>query len=252
VGASFESLYVEGKTDVATAYERACSDALHEHGYDSYNGSISTTRGVTPLFSTPVPIEHARLLYRSMAADKRMGKWGQAGAIPIAESSAGVLKTVRFSINTISALPGDISKEAETSALRDLSIGSYLTKVSVIDTRPVWVSSVLTQDSEPVISYHVRSGNKTHGIFLIKEQALAAAASLVEENVRRLAEHPDRRLMNEIEVVPVCTVDGSVLDNVAKFTPVLESCGSLCEAEILTWDQEPAVSGWMFYFWAAV
>lgn len=74
--------YGEG-TDPGAVYNRLVQQALHEHGNDAYNGSISTTGGFVVQQTTPVTLDEA---YR-IAEDSldRYSKWEACGALPIVD-----------------------------------------------------------------------------------------------------------------------------------------------------------------------
>jgi hypothetical protein len=79
-----------GKT-VQEAYRNACDESQYESGHDSYNGTISTTRGFR-LFSKEEHPRYGTKVFQKWENDiienDKFGieKWGKAGAVEIPRS----------------------------------------------------------------------------------------------------------------------------------------------------------------------
>ena len=69
-----------GKT-VEEAYIHACNEATWEHGYDAYNGTISTTQGFVEI--TPKPRRNTQEVVTeySEIMEGIIEKWGKCGAL---------------------------------------------------------------------------------------------------------------------------------------------------------------------------
>lgn len=92
------------ETDLSTAYRAACD----EHGHDAYNGTISTTSGVSRVLDGHAMTEHgaqivAGWLNNGLVGDARGHKWEDANGIAIASDDAFTLttKTLRFSLDDL-------------------------------------------------------------------------------------------------------------------------------------------------------
>jgi len=83
---SFTEVYY-GKASAPDAYSELVSQALVEYGHDGYNGTISTTRGVSLVKVQPMTVEAASAL-AEMRIEK-LSKWDVCEAIPlVAETRA--------------------------------------------------------------------------------------------------------------------------------------------------------------------
>jgi len=82
MGASNISQVIYGKT-LADAYNNACQEATYEHGHDSYNGTISTTRGVKLVQPTQKQITDKYLRAFQNASWDRTEKWGHVEALAL-------------------------------------------------------------------------------------------------------------------------------------------------------------------------
>lgn len=71
-------------------------DARIEYGSEPYNGTISTTNGVTVMHSTPTSSAGAHRLADQLL--DKTAKWGAAGAIPLAESRPPVEKELKLRV----------------------------------------------------------------------------------------------------------------------------------------------------------
>jgi len=86
--------------DLDTAYRYACESAAHEHGREPYNGTISTTNGVSQVLAGHVmtgkgAAEVARWASNGDLPEAPAGcKWEDAKAIAIASEDAFTFKTV--------------------------------------------------------------------------------------------------------------------------------------------------------------
>jgi hypothetical protein len=83
---------VIGKYTPAEAYRKLCDDALYYNGHDSYNGTISTTRGFTnlteraPRYGTKAfhKWEDDVLNHEKFSVEK----WGSAGFVEISPNTS--------------------------------------------------------------------------------------------------------------------------------------------------------------------
>jgi hypothetical protein len=92
MGATSFMFTIDGD-NVRQAYSNAVEDALHYHGHDNYNGTISTTRGVREFTWTkskqfPTPQDYADHLMMNGTIQK----WGSAGCILIKSEKKDVEK----------------------------------------------------------------------------------------------------------------------------------------------------------------
>lgn len=70
------------------AYADAVAHARQEHGYDSFNGSISTTSGVQPHPTVITPVSREAAVGATDSRMDHLNKWENCEAIPIAEPAA--------------------------------------------------------------------------------------------------------------------------------------------------------------------
>lgn len=84
--------------DCAAAYRAACEQALYEHGHDGYNGTISTTDGVSVVQATPLPQAVAERLAESKL--EQFSKWGPVGAVAVGDPAAYRLRSRTLTITT--------------------------------------------------------------------------------------------------------------------------------------------------------
>lgn len=84
------------ETDPRKAYEALIDDALSMHGSDSYNGTISTTRGFRVHSSAPLSPLAADAL--STARLTSLEKWGNCEAIAVGAAKKTKEKTFTFTI----------------------------------------------------------------------------------------------------------------------------------------------------------
>ena len=94
--------------DMPAAYRAACDDAVHEYGYEPYNGTISTTSGVSRVLNGHTMTEQgaqtvAGWLNDGVAGDARAHKWEDAKGIAIASDAAFTFttKTLRFNLDDL-------------------------------------------------------------------------------------------------------------------------------------------------------
>lgn len=86
MGSHSFDVYVATTKSAEEAYEGAVKDALHEHGHDGYNGTISTTSGFQIMSQRPLPMREAyELVERTI---ENFHKWEACGAIPVIEDKA--------------------------------------------------------------------------------------------------------------------------------------------------------------------
>ncbi len=103
--------------DLRTAYDAVCTDAVSVHGRDPYNGTISTTTGVTRVLNPQVMTAKGAALAAGWMIDGRAGddyrahKWEEAKAVAIMSDDAFTFRTttLRFNLDDlreyISSLP---------------------------------------------------------------------------------------------------------------------------------------------------
>lgn len=74
-----------GPVTAEQAYSTLCEEALHEHGHDGYNGTISTTSGVHVVTQTPQTREQASKIMGERI--EGLHKWDACEAIPLVEET---------------------------------------------------------------------------------------------------------------------------------------------------------------------
>ena len=251
MGSSFETTYVSDSNNAQLAYNMSCDRAYYESGHDSYNGSITTTNGFFVASLDHVPLQQATRLMRIMASDKRISKWGNAAAIPVAHADSFKSKTLDFDVTSSSVDHWELHAEAETFASKALAAGEFLASVEILRKKPVWRSTVIKTPGRPKFMYQVRTDNRTFGTYASKTEAVSAAKELASERISKLRAGADTRLASPVTVVPVASIDGSQVENSVIFKPELESCRIFCRATVLTPKSETTQAGWFFYYWAA-
>lgn len=84
MGAHNFATVATGRT-MEAAYRSACEEATYEHGHDSYNGTISTTRGAI-LKTLPGKCTAAAIRRFEDEATERTEKWGACWAVELSLS----------------------------------------------------------------------------------------------------------------------------------------------------------------------
>lgn len=221
-----------GKHDVQTAYRHAVDQALVEYGNEPYNGTISTTNGVT------IHDRHIRSLNEAYDfgcgdALDRYQKWESCGAIAVGEVPTGKARTITRTItltdpeNTY-GLPMDRLKELLKPSLKD---GEVVITAKVEDEVFKWKKTV------------TRAKGRGHRVFMVgmrefeteklavdyvlgqKEGFVQGVTTITEKYVRD--GNP-----TTVEVKPASR----------KFKIV---------AEVAKAKGAPVQTGWMFFGWAA-
>lgn len=101
--------YVAG-TNLKLCYDQAVEQATHEHGFDDYNGTISTTSGAVLYQHHPVTLERAYEIASSDAVEQ-YHKWDACGAIPVCESTNVDTREVECEITLLG--PGHLYSRKE-------------------------------------------------------------------------------------------------------------------------------------------
>lgn len=95
MGAHDVTHYISGyENDLKGAYRQLVDNALHDHGYDGYNGTISTTSGVHQVFPTAARIAVSRKEAENFAEARfdHIEKRGHCEAILVREEKPEVSK----------------------------------------------------------------------------------------------------------------------------------------------------------------
>lgn len=118
MGAHDFSTIIYGIDNLREAYAAACDQAIHEHGHDSYNGTISTTHGVTrsPLASTPMREDQIDWQAVSERRD-HLSKWENCEALPIKQVKPARHRSIG-SVEVEARVPSDVFTEGITYEAR--------------------------------------------------------------------------------------------------------------------------------------
>jgi hypothetical protein len=129
--------------DLGEAYDGAVREARAEHGNDGYNGTISTTSGVTPSTRSVMTVSGATLWADAHLDDAE--KWGAALAVPTAPDDAFQLTVERFKVTLDD---GDEHSWSVQHALeqkaRGLAFRRHGTAVHKVEVRPKVKTKVVT------------------------------------------------------------------------------------------------------------
>lgn len=98
MGAHSFGYYVKTQASAVEAYRSETEHATHEHGYDGYNGTISTTAGVQEFTGTPLTEAEASRRAEALIDAHEVEKWGYAGALAVYEPEAKHVRKVTRSI----------------------------------------------------------------------------------------------------------------------------------------------------------
>lgn len=115
MGASDFHLVVRGNNDLNEAYSRACEDARYEHGSDGYNGTISTTNGVSLVHREFVPVQVANRMaeYDDDSPYWRgLEKWEACAAIPLLAKDCVTVREVVLNVAIDGAPDYDVRRKA--------------------------------------------------------------------------------------------------------------------------------------------
>lgn len=232
---------VSEQADPAAAYRDLVADALAEHGRDTYNGTISTTRGFRVFASTPLTPSAAQRI-----AEERLGaleKWGHCEAVAV-----GSVTRVRTVKRTIDAASLDASVRHERL---DTALVAEKTMIPV----PL-IAGFRILDSAPKYRYRtVKAGpvrrvwtTSTGGEYANRADAVAAAK-------KRLVERSERSASGLASVI-----EGS--DRVEIFQRTVRTPEAAIERTLASWkvrleidivedDTVLPFDHWLFYGWAA-
>lgn len=254
MGAAFETVYIPGDTGAEAAYGKAVDEALHEHGHDSYNGSISTTRGVRALRVEPLPKKVAQRLASTFTNAPGVEKWGDAGAILVGtEDSFTRTKHVK-NINTSRNHGWEVVADVIDSLEATCGPAEWVEDVRIIDEKPRWKIIQSRTNGRVKTLYEVRRGKNTLGRFEKRAEAVKTAKDMAAS---WLKSGEEQGLSSYASVPAAFTVHAVCLndaenDCVAAFAPALQDRKVRVEITMARAKPRVARAGWLFCYWAAI
>jgi len=120
--------------DPRAAYERLVDEAISDHGRDTYNGTISTTRGFRVFSSVPTTKVAADSLSRSRL--EHLEKWGHCEAIAVGRAAKTTERKATFTVAP-SSPAGRYLDMSATDVAAGLGVGiDRLESFSVVSSVP--------------------------------------------------------------------------------------------------------------------
>ncbi|WP_137726372.1 hypothetical protein [Prescottella subtropica] len=101
-----ETIYTDANAE--DAYRELVEQAVHEHGHDGYNGTISTTSGVSVVRTASLRLKDAQKLGDGRL--EMLSKWGNCEAIPLVKEVAATYESdgsVIVEVDVSAAVFGD-------------------------------------------------------------------------------------------------------------------------------------------------
>lgn len=147
--------------DIAIAFDRAHSEAVHHYGTRGYTGSLAEKHGYTVVTSTLHTPEAAYRLARELMDDdddRINDKWGPAGAIPLTKVANERTVSISFKVRNSE---GVTAAEVDTAVTRSIAAYKHLDetigKIGKIKRTPIGkpVVKVTKTEAKPVIRYYV-------------------------------------------------------------------------------------------------
>ena len=259
MGASYETTYVKTTKSHTEAYGVADSDAYAQYGSDSYNGSITTTQGVTLLKSTALPRKVAERFANSEEVVRSLQKWGPAGAVLVGTDESFTRRTKKLRHETKKVEYNSIVEDIFQAAALEAAGGEYVESVKIVLDKPKWRTRNERVVVKPQICYEVRlSGQAVRdGVFEKKNDAIAKAREvsklwLQEGRGKNLVDADGRPTWESPAKVTVhAVVKTGETDQVCDFSPELVE--RVVTAEVVYAKAKSTVQndGWLFCFWAA-
>lgn len=253
MGASFETCYVAGDTSCEQAYQTATSDAYHEYGHDSYNGSITTTRGFRVVSIAALPLKVARRISSEFADGHGIDKWGQAGAIAVAGDEDFTRVTKKKTITTTRAAAWEIKADVIAEAQATCASGEWVEDVRITDEKVKWKVKATKTTGRIRTMYEVRKGahpvarheKRTDALTQAREMANAWLASGYGQKATEGFTGPQTFTVHAVCVTP--EENGCI----GAFTPELVQRKVTVEVTIAKAKRTTSRAGWLFCFWAA-
>lgn len=227
--------------DATVAYKQLCSQALAEHGSDSYNGTISTTSGFKVVSSKPIsPAQAQAIMDRRI---EHLSKWSTCEAIAVGTPVRTRPKTLWLTI------PGDSETSSEVVASAD--------KVAAaIGVSPSRIASYEILESSPKISIESSRPGPAHKVWVTSDgrqfESRAEAVKHARDTLRARHTHvrfgPSLLRSSTITVQPtiVHTPPAALVATVSSWrVKVRAQVAQEVPGEMYTFDH------WLFYGWVA-
>lgn len=227
--------------DATVAYKQLFSQALAEHGHDSYNGTISTTSGFTVVSPKPVsPAQAQSIMDRRI---ENLSKWSTCEAIAVGTPVRTRPKTLWITI------PGD----SETSSMVEVSLDTVAAAVGVSPSR---IASYEVLESSPKVSIESHRAGPAHKVWATSDgrqfESRAEAVKHARDTLRVRHSHvrsgPALLRSSTITVQPtiVHTPPTTLVATVSSWrVKVRAQVAQEVKGDVYTFDH------WLFYGWAA-
>jgi len=219
-------------TDLQAAYDFAVARAYEEYGNDPYNGSISTTSGVTIHDRQIRSLEEAYDLAEGDALD-RYHKWEACGAIPVGSAPTGKARTVTR--NFTIADPQD-SYTIALSRIKELLLpslkpGEVVLSAKVEDDVIKWKKTV------------TRAKGRGHRVYVVGMREFPTEKAAVDHVLAQ----------KEGFVQGVTTITEKYVRDGNPTTVEVKPASRKFKvvAEVAKTTGTPVQTGWMFFGWAA-
>jgi hypothetical protein len=259
MGASYETTYVKTTKGHTEAYSIADSDAYAQYGSDSYNGSITTTQGVTLLKGTALPRKVAERFANSESVVRSLQKWGPAGAILVATDESFTRRKKKLRHETKQVEYRTIIEDIFQTAALAAGPGEHVESVTIVVDKPKWRTRNERVVVKPQICYEVRVSGRAmrDGVFEKKTDAITKAREvsklwLQEGRGRQLVDKSGQPTWESPATVTVhAVVKTGETDQICDFSPELVQ--RVVTAEVVYAKAKNTVQndGWLFCFWAA-
>lgn len=208
---------VRGIKDASAAYDHAVKEALHEHGQDPYNGTISTTNGCTRIPGPALSLRRAeKRAYEiiDQEMDKyAISKWGNAGAIPLLATTGAVeersKKVTLDAVEYASYERGN--RDVIDNELRPLK-GYEILDWQIVDTDLTTKVKTSATDGERETRYLIE-GSRQHNAWETGFASQAEARAYIDKAVKEQEVRPGWSRANESWGIYAVTrrADGSPL-----------------------------------------
>ena len=225
------------ETDPRKAYESLVGDALSQYGSDSYNGTISTTRGFRVHSSVPLSPLAAEVLSNSRLSS--LEKWGDCEAIAVGTAKKTKEKTVTITIRPTGPVGQYLNLTAAEVAAKIGVTLERLESFTVLESTPAY--RYRTTKAGPSRRVWTTSAG---GEFTTRAEATAHAKKSLADSLRsstNLYTEGDKTL--EVFKRTLRTPEASVVRSLVSWKIKLTAC-------IATSD-ERNFEHWLFYGWAA-
>jgi hypothetical protein len=259
MGAAYETTYVNTTKSYTEAYDIATGDAYAQYGSDSYNGSITTTRGVQLLRNAPLPRKVAERFANSEENVRGLQKWGPAGAILVGTDDSFTRRKKKVRHETKKVEYRTILEDLFEVATLEAAAGAVVESVTIVLDKPKWRTRNERVTVKPQVCYEVRiSGRAVRGgVFEKKADAIAKAREtsklwLEEGRGNNLIDASGRPNWEGPATITVhAVVKTAQTDQVCDFSPELVQ--RVVTAEVVYAKAKSTVrnDGWLFCFWAA-